>query len=169
MQFTFAQNRYADTQTLAAALLKQNPKDELAANFSGVCQFANHDFAGAVATLEGAEKNGILIPDLGGRYLEDARKYVELWTKEQAVRTAEDAAAPAEQLPQVLIKTTRGDITIELLENEAPNAVANFISLVENKFYDGIRFHRVIPGFMAQGGCPNSKDDAQGVPGTGGP
>ena len=50
----------------------------------------------------------------------------------------------------------------ELFENEAPNTVANFISLVEKGFYDGLTFHRVLPGFMAQGGCPNGT-------GTGGP
>jgi cyclophilin family peptidyl-prolyl cis-trans isomerase len=43
---------------------------------------------------------------------------------------------------------------IELFENEAPNTTANFISLVEKGFYNGLKFHRVIPGFMAQGGCP---------------
>ena len=101
---------------------------------------------------------------------DDARKYVDLWTKESDIRKQEDAPTdPKLQLPLVVLKTNRGDVTIEMLENEAPNTVANFISLVENKFYDGLRFHRVIPGFMAQGGCPNSRDDAQGVPGTGGP
>src|SRR6185369_10074096 len=68
----------------------------------------------------------------------------------------------AEPLPQVLLKTTAGDILIELYEDEAPNTVANFISLVEKKFYDGIIFHRVIDGFMAQGGDPTGT-------GTGGP
>ncbi|HEX4128698.1 MAG TPA: peptidylprolyl isomerase [Pirellulales bacterium] len=60
----------------------------------------------------------------------------------------------AEPLPRVLLKTTKGDVVVELYEDEAPNTVANFINLVEKKFYDGTKFHRVIDGFMAQGGDP---------------
>jgi cyclophilin family peptidyl-prolyl cis-trans isomerase len=63
-------------------------------------------------------------------------------------------ATSAEPLPQVLLKTSQGDVLIELYEDEAPNTVANFISLVEKKYYDGLMFHRVIDGFMAQGGDP---------------
>jgi len=67
-----------------------------------------------------------------------------------------------EPLPQVTIKTSRGDIVLELAEDDAPNTVANFIGLAEKGFYDGLKFHRVIPNFMIQTGCP------QGT-GTGGP
>ena len=66
-------------------------------------------------------------------------------------------------LPQVMLKTSKGEVVIELYEDEAPNTVANFISLVEKKFYDGLTFHRVIDGFMAQGGCP--KGTGVGGPG----
>jgi cyclophilin family peptidyl-prolyl cis-trans isomerase len=62
--------------------------------------------------------------------------------------------AQAEDNPQVLLKTTKGDIVVELFEDDAPNTVANFVSLVEKKFYNGVIFHRVIEGFMAQGGDP---------------
>ena len=55
-----------------------------------------------------------------------------------------------------------GDIVIELFEKEAPGTVQNFIDLINKGFYNGLRFHRVIPGFVAQGGCPNGN-------GTGGP
>ncbi|MCA9270323.1 MAG: peptidylprolyl isomerase [Planctomycetales bacterium] len=72
------------------------------------------------------------------------------------------AAEPQAKLPQVKFETTKGDVVFELYENEAPNTVANFISLVEKGFYDGLIFHRVIADFMAQGGCPD------GI-GTGGP
>ncbi|MEA1952638.1 MAG: peptidylprolyl isomerase [Planctomycetota bacterium] len=65
-------------------------------------------------------------------------------------------------MPRVLMKTNKGDIEIELFENEAPKAVANFVSLVEKGFYDGLTFHRVLPQFMAQGGCPDGT-------GSGGP
>ena len=65
-------------------------------------------------------------------------------------------------LPQIQIQTDRGNMTIEMFEDDAPNTVANMISLIEKGYYDGLNFHRVIPDFMIQGGCP------QGT-GTGGP
>jgi len=58
--------------------------------------------------------------------------------------------------------TTLGTITLELFDNDAPKTVANFRKLADEGFYDGIIFHRVIPDFMIQGGCPEGK-------GTGGP
>ena len=57
-----------------------------------------------------------------------------------------------EDNPQVLIKTTKGDITIELYPDKAPLSVNNFLSYVDEKFYDGTIFHRVIKGFMIQAG-----------------
>ncbi len=65
--------------------------------------------------------------------------------------------------------TEAGLIELELFEKDAPNTVANFIKLVNDGFYDGLKFHRVIDGFMAQGGCPNSRDGSSGMAGTGGP
>ncbi len=67
------------------------------------------------------------------------------------------------------IITNKGDIWVKLFPESTPNTVANFAHLANSGFYDGIKFHRVIPGFMAQGGCPNSKDGAFGMVGTGGP
>ena len=55
-------------------------------------------------------------------------------------------------LPQVKLETNHGDIIIELNEEKAPNTVANFLSYVEDGFYDGTIFHRVISNFMIQGG-----------------
>jgi peptidyl-prolyl cis-trans isomerase A (cyclophilin A)/peptidyl-prolyl cis-trans isomerase B (cyclophilin B) len=60
------------------------------------------------------------------------------------------------------ISTSKGDIWIKLYPEEAPNTVANFAHLGNSGFYDNLTFHRVIPGFMAQGGCPTGT-------GTGGP
>lgn len=54
-------------------------------------------------------------------------------------------------------------IEIELFENEAPKTVENFVSLINKGFYDGLTFHRVIPGFVSQGGCP----DGTGMGGPG--
>ncbi|OCL81830.1 peptidylprolyl isomerase [Arcobacter porcinus] len=58
--------------------------------------------------------------------------------------------------------TSKGEIILSLFNQETPNTVSNFVSLVNDGFYNGLNFHRVIPGFMAQGGCPNGT-------GTGGP
>ena len=68
-----------------------------------------------------------------------------------------------DNLPKVKITTSKGDIVVELFEDEAPNTVANFVSLVESRFYDSLKFHRVIEGFVAQGGDPNG--DGSGGPG----
>jgi len=67
------------------------------------------------------------------------------------------------------VNTSKGTIWIKLYAEDAPNTVANFAHLAETGFYNGLKFHRVIPGFMAQGGCPNTAEGARGMPGTGGP
>lgn len=69
----------------------------------------------------------------------------------------------------VVLKTSLGDIEIQLNEKDAPQHVANFKKLVTNKFYNGTSFHRVIQGFMIQGGDPNSKDNDKSNDGIGGP
>ena len=60
------------------------------------------------------------------------------------------------------MKTEKGDIHIEFFDGDAPNTVKNFTDLIQDGFYDGLNFHRVIPNFVIQGGCPNGT-------GTGGP
>src|SRR5690242_13178524 len=65
---------------------------------------------------------------------------------------ASTAAAPAVVHPQVKLHTSMGDITIELFPDKAPRTVANFLQYVKDGFYDGTVFHRVIPGFLVQGG-----------------
>jgi cyclophilin family peptidyl-prolyl cis-trans isomerase len=76
--------------------------------------------------------------------------------------TVRQIEAKADDLPRVRLKTNQGDIVVELFENQAPIAVGNFVNLVESGFYNGLNFHRVIEGFMAQGGDPEGN-------GTGGP
>jgi peptidyl-prolyl cis-trans isomerase B (cyclophilin B) len=72
---------------------------------------------------------------------------------------------------QATIETNRGTIVAELFEKDAPLAAANFEKLANNGFYDGVKFHRVIPDFMVQGGDPLSRDLPAGDRriGTGGP
>ncbi|MGC2062374.1 MAG: peptidylprolyl isomerase [Thermodesulfovibrionales bacterium] len=70
---------------------------------------------------------------------------------------------------QATIETKFGSITLKFFPEVAPNHVNNFIELAKKGFYDGTTFHRVIPGFMIQGGDPNSKDANKAKHGTGGP
>lgn len=68
-----------------------------------------------------------------------------------------------------VIKTNKGEMKVEFFEKDAPNTVENFTKLAKDGFYNNLKWHRVIPDFVIQGGCPNSKDGADGIPGTGGP
>jgi cyclophilin family peptidyl-prolyl cis-trans isomerase len=71
---------------------------------------------------------------------------------------------------QATLKTSKGDIVIKLLDQDAPNTVANFAKLAKEGFYDGTKFHRVIKDFMIQGGDPQTREDAlMNRWGTGGP
>ena len=72
-------------------------------------------------------------------------------------------------MTNAIFETDSGIIEFELFSKEAPNTVNNFTKLINEGFYDGLSFHRVIPGFMAQGGCPNTREGSYGMPGTGGP
>ncbi|MEO0481835.1 MAG: peptidylprolyl isomerase [Planctomycetota bacterium] len=65
--------------------------------------------------------------------------------------------------------TDKGTMTAEFWPDVAPAHVRNFLSLAQDGFYDQTAFHRIITNFMIQGGCPNTKPSADGVPGTGGP
>ncbi len=72
-------------------------------------------------------------------------------------------------MTKVILETDSGNIELSLFSGDAPNTVENFTKLVNEGFYNGLSFHRVIPGFMAQGGCPNTREGSSGMPGTGGP
>ena len=75
-----------------------------------------------------------------------------------------------EKIMNATLHTNQGDITIEFFDKQAPNTVANFIKLAKDGFYDGVKFHPVIKGFMIQGGDPLTKDDSQmALWGTGDP
>lgn len=70
---------------------------------------------------------------------------------------------------EAVIKTAKGDMRVNFYTEDAPNTVANFVKLAKEGYYDGLTFHRVLPDFVIQGGCPNSREGATGMPGTGGP
>ena len=67
------------------------------------------------------------------------------------------------------IHTPKGVMKVEFYEEDAPKTVKNFTDLAQKGFYDGLTFHRVIPDFVIQGGCTNSREGAKGVAGSGGP
>jgi cyclophilin family peptidyl-prolyl cis-trans isomerase len=69
----------------------------------------------------------------------------------------------------VKMETSQGTINIELYTKDCPETTSNFLRLVDEGFYDGLHFHRIIKDFMIQGGCPKSKDPESRAAGTGGP
>ena len=70
---------------------------------------------------------------------------------------------------EAIITTNKGVMKASFYEKDAPNTVANFVKLAKDGFYNDLKWHRVIPGFVIQGGCPNTREGAKGMPGTGGP
>lgn len=78
------------------------------------------------------------------------------------LKTYDLSAEELSKLQWAKISTSKGDIWVKLFPEETPNTVANFAHLATTGFYNNLNFHRVIPGFMAQGGCPHGT-------GTGGP
>ncbi len=132
------------------AMIDAQCDEKILYDLAGAAAYAMEDFALAEQYLQQAQDLGVL--SVGA----DFRPYVadlkEAWQKEQEIRKQE---AEADDLPRVRLQTNKGDIVVELFENEAPDTVGNFVSLVEKGYYDGLTFHRVLPGFMAQGGCPD--------------
>jgi cyclophilin family peptidyl-prolyl cis-trans isomerase len=146
-------NRYEAAAANFEKILKKDAKNVEARVLLAMCDYSiqkfeesDHLFAEVLKGELDAEQRS-----RAAQFQEMARKYVPLWKAEQEIRAKE---AKADDLPRVKLTTTKGEIDIELLENDAPNTVANFVELVTKKFYDGLKFHRVIPGFMAQGGDP---------------
>jgi len=72
-------------------------------------------------------------------------------------------------MSKAIINTEKGAMKIDLYDDDAPNTVANFVKLSKEGFYNGLAFHRVIPDFVIQGGCPYSADISDPRVGTGGP
>lgn len=161
-------DNYEPAAEIGKLLMENKCPDKRVPNLAGIAAFATNDFDAAERYLIVAAENGDYkslskddkLGQTGAMYLQIAGKYKLLWEKENAIR---DAEANSDNLPRVLLKTNKGDIVIELFENQAPNTVANFISLVQKGFYNGLGFHRVLQGFMAQGGDP--KGDGNGGPG----
>ncbi len=99
--------------------------------------------------------------------------FAALWSQLTTNPNPKEEPVPLTQNPaqttKLEMQTTYGNIELELYPEQAPKAVANFIKLAQEGFYNGIYFHRVIPDFMIQGGCPNTRDKDRNNDGTGGP
>lgn len=170
---THGGDSYEKALPILKLLVDSGAEDKRLPVWGFLAAFATNDYDLAETYLKQAQANGILadpssvtdpadqaVLGLTMQYAGLLGQYRDLWAKEQAIRAAE---AEADDLPRVKLKTSKGDVVIELFENEAPQAVANFLTLVKSGFYDGVSFHRVLPLFMAQGGDP--KGDGTGGPG----
>jgi cyclophilin family peptidyl-prolyl cis-trans isomerase len=88
---------------------------------------------------------------------------------EEETAKAEDTEEAEVEEEVAVIKTNMGTIVLRFYAEDCPKTTANFMKLANEKFYDGTKFHRVIPGFVIQGGDPNSKDSDRANDGQGGP
>jgi cyclophilin family peptidyl-prolyl cis-trans isomerase len=151
-------DKYEEAYRIGNSLVAAGNKSPAVYNALGVAAFCvnDYDLARKYLNLAADQKS---LNDSGKNFLSSLDDTEKLWAKESQIRAAE---AKADDLPRVKIVTTKGDIVIELFENEAPNTTANFISLIESGFYKETPFHRVLPNFMAQGGDPTGA-------GSGGP
>ena len=122
--------------------------------------------------------------DVSGEAQKQASEFAnDLFNKDEPAAPVQQNSAPSanqgtipttsndnQKVMKATLKTNQGDITIEFMNADAPNTVANFVKLAKEGFYNGTKFHRVIENFMIQGGDPLTKDDAQASRwGTGGP
>ncbi|MEX2172806.1 MAG: peptidylprolyl isomerase [Pirellulaceae bacterium] len=152
-----ARDEYESTLAVADALIANKCDDKSIYGPASLAAFATNEYDKSIEYNKLATQAGQPSQVLADVDLEE---YKTLWEKEAAIRAKE---AEKNDLPRVKFTTTKGEIVLELLEDQAPDTVGNFVSLVEDKFYDGLTFHRVLPNFMAQGGCP--KGDGTGGPG----
>ncbi len=157
-------DNYEEALRLSKMLIDHDYPNPSVYEAAGIAAFETTSLDDAEEFLEIADEKDT-IRSKGRDYLTQIPEYREYWKVEKELRDKEAALADDDPkaLPRVKLETSKGDITVELFENEAPNTVANFVSLVEQGFYDDKNFHRVLEGFMAQGGCP--KGDGTGGPG----
>ena len=168
MKKAFNANDFDRSAEIASKLITAGRETRDVLGMAGVSQFALHNFDEAHAILSKAKEQNRLNPQFDS-YVDASQEYIGFWKTEQEIRAKEAVLEGDQALPRAEFDTNRGKIVFELFENEAPNSVANFISLIEGGKYDGVKFHRVINAFMAQGGDPNTLDDDPANDGLGGP
>lgn len=157
--YALNRDQYEEAARVFQLLIDNNYPNKGVYNYAGSVAFILGDLDSAAKYFLVADEAGQLTDD-GKNYQLRLEEFKAAWEAEQAIREKE---AQADDLPRVKLTTDKGDIVLELFENEAPNTVANFIHLVEKGYYNGTPFHRVLQNFMAQGGDP--KGDGTGGPG----
>jgi cyclophilin family peptidyl-prolyl cis-trans isomerase len=161
-------NGYARALELAEAEVARRGDRPDGYLMRGQIRMALQDLDAAVADL--ARAGTFTLDSRTGRMadaiLDQAKALQAAWTAEAAARKRDEAKG---DLPRAEIVTERGRIVVELFEDDAPNTVANFLSLAEGRFFDGMRFHRVLGDFMAQAGDPFSRNPEEPRIGSGGP
>ena len=144
---------YEDSYNAARLLIDSGIPVPALSVFAARCAFLEGRFEEVLplykrfVETEGPDKLEQVDQQLGGLL----EAYPQWWAEELAIREAE---AKADDLPRVLLETTRGPVVLELFENNAPNTVANFIRLVEEGFYNESEFYQVIDDLLAMGGDP---------------
>ncbi len=154
---------YEVAEHISISMLRSSAEERKLYDIAGISSFAMHNFEDAQQYFKKAEQLGVL-SQMGNNYFGEIKNgYIKYWEQEQVIRASESKADPAERLPLIRLTTSAGVIELQLYENEAPETVGNFINLIEQGYYDGLSFHRVLQNFMAQTGCP--KGDGTGGPG----
>lgn len=161
-QSEFRDDQYERSGPLAILLAEKGYQNATIYRIAGISSLETMNFDAAEKYLTLALQNGAIAPEELQRNIfrsetaintpEELKQAIqarrEKWQREKKLREQD------KNLPRVKLTTTEGEVVLELFEDHAPNAVANFITLVEKGFYNGVIFHRVLPGFMAQGGDP---------------
>jgi cyclophilin family peptidyl-prolyl cis-trans isomerase len=159
-------DRYERALPIIKALVEGGAEDRKLLLWGFLSALVTHDYDLAERYLKKAQelppKDDEAAPDAAEKAtIELAAKlaplldqYRQWWAAESKLRAAE---AEADDLPRVRLTTTKGEIELELFENQAPQTVANFITLVKQGYYNGSPFHRVIAKFMAQGGAKDEE------------
>ena len=177
-------NRFDAAYTTANKALELESKDRYAWDALLRASFYAERYAEVVARLDKTFPEPR--PDWVEEAREEATTRLTRWQAEQIVRAAEQRAdnlprvrlilehrrfaRDAKGVPLTTIETTgRGDVVLELFEDQAPNTVANFLSLVVQKQYDGTRFYRTEAAIMAEGGDVKSRERDPAEDGTGSP
>lgn len=152
LALTYVSNeQYQKSLGFAQQLIDAGCETEGVFAIAGLAAYGSNEFEDAKQYWDRAKQAGTMSADME-RFANGLDGILESWRKEVEIRQVE---AAANDLPRVELVTNKGPIVIELFENQAPGAVGNFVSLVEKGYYDGLSFHRVLPQFMAQGGCPD--------------
>ena len=174
LQMAATSDDYEVAYELAKLLVSIDYQGDWFPAFAGYAAYCVNDFDMAETQLKKAQEQKWLTPRQGDDIIAMARAALmtplpngtmhtladsrKEWETESVIRAAEAAAGeadPEKALPRVKVYTNKGNVVVELFEDQAPTAVANFLTLVEKGYYANVPFHRVLPGFMAQGGDPD--------------